>query len=404
MTLLRSSVFVLPMAVALAGCPGENRPKNDGGIVSTDAGCSIDDPYTTPTAATAPERENGTAPQLACVTTAEVWAESTTVAMGGCLDVFGVGERIVATTLKVAVFDMDQNPATESPAYGEAAVETTTLEAINCPKGAYYRVEGVPTSTPLLVKVYDSQRSASMVVVDSYQYNVMLDPAKIEILGGEYVFFEANVIYSATYQSLPTLASRPVQGMDDISDGVGRGVIAGEVQDCDEKVLENVVVSSPCMDSQTRLIYTIGTDCDQPDRSRTASGPCGTYAYLNVEPGQQLVEAWYKDGSTTRKLGSAKIYVFPDAVTIYTPHGLPPVTGAVDAGLPDSATSTDATVSPDAMTTPDATTATDATTADTMTTEDATTAADAMTTSDATTTSDAGVEDASTEDASAEDA
>ena len=143
--------------------------------------------------------------------------------------------------------------------------------------------------------------------------------------------------------------------MQDPSDGVGRGVIAGEVHDCEGKVLKNISVVSTCLDDSAKLIYTIGEDCDQPDRSRSTSGECGTYAVLNATPGLHKIEAWYKDGSGATLLGSGYVHVFADTVSIFTPEGLDPLVGAVDAGTPvDAAADVDATVDVDAAMTADA--------------------------------------------------
>ena len=386
LSILLSAVFVF------SACPGEERGEGPVVLDAGDNSCSLDDPYTLANDPnTAPLLADNSAPRLDCAIDAPVWPESIPVAMGGCLDVFGLGSRITATTLKVAVFDADQNPQTDTPAYGVTDVETSSPEAVACPKGAYYRINNIPTSTPLLVKVYDSDRRPSMVVIDSLQYNVLLDPADITINGGEFVDFEANVIYSATYQSLPTLAGRPVDGMQDISDGVGRGVIAGEAHDCDGQVMQNVVLDGPCFDSSSKRVYTVGEDCDQPN-PRQSTGECGTYVYLNVEPGLHRVEGYYLDGSSNQLLGSADIYVFPDTVTIFTPKGLSPVVGNVDAGMAnDAAMNNDATMD-DAALVEDAAMNNDATMDDAALVEDAGIDADA------------GAEDAGLEDVGAEDA
>ena len=388
-----TSLLALSAVLGFSACTGEKRPTTDGGTVGVDAGeqtCSLDDPYTHETPSSAPLLDDDSSPNLGCATETPIWPESIPVAMGGCLDVFGVGSSITATTLRVAVYDAAQNPATDSPNYGETDVETNSPEAVACPKGAYYRIENIPTSTPLMVKVFDSDPRPSMVVVDSLQYNVILNPADIEIVSGDFVNFEANVIYSATYQSLPVLAGRPVDGMQDISDGVGRGVIAGEAHDCDGKVMKNIVIDGPCFDGSTKRVYTVGPDCDQPD-PRLSTGPCGTYVYLNVEPGLHRVEGFYQDGTSTQRLGSIDLYVFPDAVTIFTPKGLDPIVQAIDAGMTQDAATDDANTNVDAS-------MNDAAVDDANTNVDA--SIDDATVDDANTNVDAGMDDATVDDAS----
>lgn len=339
----RMPIAVAALAALCAlGCEGRERPKTDGGSEGVDAGaCDPDRAWEKPSPSQVAVREDGTAANFACIDSPEVWPQSMAVTMHGCLDVFGLGSRVVATTLKLAVFGIDQDPTSEEPEYGDTVIETTSNEAVACEKGAYYRLEGVPTSTPLLVKVWDTRRDESMIVVDSYQYGVLLDPADIEF--GPMVEFDANVIYSATYTALPTTAGQPIEGWDSLTDGVGRAVIAGETKDCDGKTIAYAMVDGPCIDDRAKIIYTIGEDCDQPDTSLSSTSECGTYGILNMPEGWHVIEAFVNTANGVKSLGTAEVYVFPDSVTIWSPQGPPPQVGDVDAGVvqdagePDSA-------------------------------------------------------------------
>ena len=228
---------------------------------------------------------NGEAPNLSCMDTPEQLDASTRVTMQGCLDIFGIG-NMASPNLKVAAFSRDQDASTETPNYGVSDVALRTTEgelgelADACPYKGYYRIENVPTHERLILKVYDTSDDFSRVAVNTYIYDVFLRSS--DVVEGT-VNYEPVVIYNSSYDSIPTLAGRPVEGGAVKYDNEGRAVVAGEMHDCDGQVIQNTHVSPPFNDSQARMVFTDGDPDDpKPDVLRSSTNSDGVYVYLNV--------------------------------------------------------------------------------------------------------------------------
>ena len=265
----------------------------------------------------------GEAPNLACMDTPETLEAGQNITMQGCLDIFGIGNE-ASPNLKVAVFSRDQDPSTEDPNYGvtDVAIKTTEGEmgdlAKACPTKGYYRIEGVPTHERLILKIYDTSDDFSRMAVNTYVYDVFLRNAEIE---EGTVNYEPVVIYNSSYDSIPTLAGRPVEGGQVKYDNKGRAVVAGEMHDCDGKVIQNTNVTPTYDDSQARLVYTDGDPDDpKPDVLRNSTNSDGIYVYLNANTEETCMEHTFTgcilDGGSCEAIGNATVRVFPDSVTL----------------------------------------------------------------------------------------
>jgi hypothetical protein len=161
---LRPGAFGLGLfctaALLFAGCPSERNGGGNGaggksGEICEENGAELDRPTE------APEKEKGGAPNFDCLDTPATVGPSVNVTVEGCIDIFGIGNR-AKTGLKIAVFDIDQNPRDDTPAYGEVdvAIETQDgplqAEAQACEYGGFYRMENIPTHTPLIFKSHDA--------------------------------------------------------------------------------------------------------------------------------------------------------------------------------------------------------------------------------------------------------
>ncbi|MFZ9889580.1 MAG: hypothetical protein ACO3JL_18955, partial [Myxococcota bacterium] len=331
-SLSRLSVY---SAVALIGCA----PAGGGTSPDTDAGaapiptCTIDGVELRKPLEHATTHTGGV-PDLSCVDNPAALAASETITAEGCVDIFGLGGKAKGG-LKIAFYDVDQDAKTEEPAYGTTDILTKaggSAEAAECSKEGWYRKEGLPTNKPLTVKVYDSATGFSQTAIPTYTYYKIFDAAAVE--DGVYEY-EANLVYKTTYDSIPTLGGRRVDGQTDISDGVGRGVIAGEVHDCKGALVKHASVSTSRVDSSTRVAYFNGDlDDPTPDLAMTATNTDALFAVLNAEtaPGtnDHNVVAAILDPACTEedpaecdcvKAGAATINVYPDSVSILSPEG-----------------------------------------------------------------------------------
>jgi len=287
----------------------------------------------------------GGAPDLSCVGNPRVVGASTQVTVEGCIDVFGVGNDAKSGT-EIAVFPNDADPTSATPiATGVVAVrnQASGLDcevadanapaclALDCGSKGYYRLEAtVPTHEPLIMAV---RHPTDTTVIDTYLYGHVF--FNEEATDGV-VKYEAPMIFRSTWDSIPTLGGRQIDGGQDVTDGQGRAVIAGEIHDCSDTIIEGAAVGLPAADSKTSIAYFDGDPDDpKPDLRRVSTAADGLYVLLNVttDAGQNehVVTAGVReagctgDDCTCLSAGSRTVRAFPDSVTIVTLRGDHPV-------------------------------------------------------------------------------
>lgn len=332
--LLASSLAALlvPLACAPTSTGSTGTSDGDGGVVPSNRTCTIDGvELAKPLAhATTPSG----APDLSCVDNPVQLGASSDITVEGCVDIFGLGGK-AKTGLRIAFYDATQDPTTDEPEYGDAPIATKSegsAEAAACSKEGWYTKDGVPTNRPLIIKVYDTDEGVSQTAIPTYTYFEHF-PSEGVVDG---VFeYEANLIYKTTYDSIPTLGGKRVDGQQIIYDGEGRSVIAGEVHDCNGELVQHASVSSSRFDSSTRVAYFNGDEEDPtPDLAITATNSDALYTILNaatdVGANDHNIVAAILDPACTEedlaecdcvKAGAATIRVFPDSVSILSPEG-----------------------------------------------------------------------------------
>jgi hypothetical protein len=284
---------------------------------------------------------------LSCIGTPPEVTASTQVRLQGCIDVFGLGDR-AKSGITVAVFADGQNPKTDVPEFGEVEIavqedvgdldcagadanEPACL-SLGCDRKGAYAIEGIPTHVPLTMRV---SKTGDSTIIDTYSWGIVLDYLDNEAVDG-IVTYDANLIYSSTWDSIPTLAGRLIDGGLDVSDGVGRAVIAGEIHDCQDRLVEGASVTTDQTDAITKITYFDGNDEDpKPRLSRLSTNSDGLYVVLNAttDAGSDLhtitagiVEPGCAgDECACVSLGTRTIRAFPDSVSIVTLRGDFPV-------------------------------------------------------------------------------
>lgn len=287
----------------------------------------------------------GGAPDLSCIGNPRVVGTATQVTVEGCIDVFGVGNDAKSGT-EVEVFRNDADPTSGTPiASGVVAVrnqasgldcegadeDAPACLALDCGSKGYYRLTStVPTHEPLIMAV---RHPTDTTVIDTWLYGHVFfnDEATDGV-----VKYDAPMIFRSTWDSIPTLGGRQIDGGQDVTDGQGRAVIAGEVHDCSDTIIEGAAVGLPGADSKTSVAYFDGDPDDpKPDLRRVTTASDGLYVLLNVttDAGQNEHEitagvreaGCTGDDCTCQSAGSRTVRVFPDSVTIVTLRGDHPV-------------------------------------------------------------------------------
>jgi hypothetical protein len=348
-------VAAIPFTLNLVACDPGNSGEGEGegeGEPAGPATCTINGvELVKPTEhATA---DDATEIDMSCVDNPQTLAASESITVYGCVDIFGLGGK-AKPGLKIAFFDVAQDPQNDTPAYGafDIAVKAEGSEqAAACSKEGWYTADGVPTNKPLTVKVYDTATGAAQTAIPTYSYWVYMpsdktfdgaDSADDDCADGSTCYkYEANLVYKTTYDSIPTLGGKRIDGQQVIYDGEGRAVIAGEVKDCKGSLIENVAVSSNLYDASTKLAYFDGDEEDPtPDLARETTNFDALYVVLNAvtddgNNNHEITTAILDPECTEDDLadcecvsfGGARVQAFPDSVTIMSPEGTFPTAG-----------------------------------------------------------------------------
>ena len=285
----------------------------------------------------------GTAPDLSCVGSPPAIGPGENVTLQGCIDIFGLGGK-AKRGVKVAIFADSQDPKTETPTHGEtdifikldasgrdcagADANYEGCLAASCSKEGYYRVANIPTHVPLTMKVY---APGDDDVIETYTWGVVFDYLDTPAEAGV-VEYEANLVYKSTYDSIPSLAGRVVDGAANTADGVGRGVVAGEVRDCQERVVQGATITTDRLDPSTKITYFDGnTDDPKPNLARLSTNTDGLYVVLNATTDAttsvhtlvagMIDPACSGEDCTCVQLGTRTIRAYPDSVSIATFRG-----------------------------------------------------------------------------------
>lgn len=289
-------------------------------------------------------RPNGGVLNLGCIGAPDGLAQSAAVRLQGCIDVFGLGGRAKAG-IRVALFDDSQDPRSDVPAHGEVEIavsgdaagldcadadaSSAACLSVGCDKEGAYVMENIPVHVPLIMRVH---KPGDDTVIETYTFGVVFDHGQAPAVDGV-VDYEANVIYRSTYDSIPVVGGRIVDGQQVIGDGVGRGVIAGEVHDCDDQIIRGATVTTDRKDASTKVTYFNGDIEDpEPAQARLSTNTDGLYVILNVttDAGTEVhqVSAAILDPTCAAgedcqcsSLSSRTVKAYPDSVSIVTLRG-----------------------------------------------------------------------------------
>ena len=175
----------------------------------------------------------------------------------------------------------------------------------------YYEVEGIPTSTPLILHTSGTPAYWK----DLYYSNVFFFPEDVTPDG--YVFYRAKTLSVDDWRAIPATAG----DFDGIA--AGQGAIAGEIHDCDNVKLYNATVGvNP--QANTFAYFNGVEEKPYPDTLRASTNSDGLYAALELAPGSTRISAVALIGDDYVNLGWWDAHVFPDALTVVTIRGTRP--------------------------------------------------------------------------------
>ena len=169
-------------------------------------------------------------------------------------------------------------------------------------KVGYFAIKDVPTNKLLVF------RTSGPELVTTIQYFLWVPADKVK--DGRYKE-RAFVITNTTKSLIP-----PSAGISAIHPG--NSAIAGEIQDCTGKQIENSTVTLSVLSN--KLAY-FNAETERPDRTLNATSNSGIYSALNIKVANEGVVrlvAAAKVGGKTKLVADFKARLFPDGITILT--------------------------------------------------------------------------------------
>jgi hypothetical protein len=241
----------------------------------------------------------------------------------GCVDVFGINDYTVDLEVSYYV-DGDLSKAIAGPVV--ATADTTK----KCNNTGYYEIDNIPTNTLLVRKVGCPSSNPKCGFHDTYQFNVYLNSA--HIVGGVITQDSdddtiANVVSDTTWNIFPLTAG--------IVGGIkkGHGAVAGRIRDCDHNHVFASMVGTTV--PPAKLVYFNGLEgtktadgkdkSSDPDPNRKSTNTDGLYGMLDVVPGQATISAAAQIGGVVKSMGTYKVQIVADSVTVMSFKGARPV-------------------------------------------------------------------------------
>jgi hypothetical protein len=193
---------------------------------------------------------------------------------------------------------------------------------------AHFSIPNVPTNKQLVIRSTGANGMADQTWATIYAWNVFLstgdvackDKSSTDCLDMTTTppTYQLNVsaLSQSDYVNIPTVAG--------LSGGLpkGQGALAGEVHDCDNIRVDNVLVQT--QPQASRNTYFNGNPImTLPDTTRLATDQLGLYAALSLPPGQaQVVTAGtLTDGGALTSFGKFSANVFADSVAVVNING-----------------------------------------------------------------------------------
>lgn len=350
---LYDDTFVAPADCTLTSCSGSklltactciDAPRTEAGFESNRVGCS-DLPAPGGGGMRNPEDDfcdtagGGGPPNVSCFMPGMYREHGTPrmVTLYGWVDVFGnggdsgdvrvrvyqegadgaLGTMVGDTTSMIVTDMMDPCSKTETEYSNDRAVGERRL--------GFYRVDNVPTETPLVLQT----TGQADLWTDLYTYNFQILNEDVDAtappvgsceaartLSGDRYRYTARTLSVSDYHSIPLTAGLP--------GGVqpGHGAVAGEAHDCDNVRIEFAQIAvRPTPESF--VYFNNDPDNPVPVTGRTeGTSLLGLYAALDIVPGPVDVAGIARIGTDVVSLGWYRAHVFANSVTVVTLRGL----------------------------------------------------------------------------------
>ncbi|MEZ4267959.1 MAG: hypothetical protein R3F39_16420 [Myxococcota bacterium] len=251
--------------------------------------------------------------------------EKTTAKMLACYQAYGTP---LASTLSTPPVDLNPAPSCANIAFND-----------DCPLGyecqkkdgfpacvlqfGLYQLPGVPTNTPLVIRARYGGTDAAIAKKwhDVYLFNVYLSADSADADGN--YRYDATMVSDAQWFLTPNTVSLPEVPEE-------HGVVGGRIRDCG---IPGVRDSWPIAEVRVgmgleprKVVYFNNLENDSlPLVDRATTNILGRFAALDIEGGWNVIAGAARVDGKVVSVGSERVYVVPNALSIITLPGLHPV-------------------------------------------------------------------------------
>ncbi len=251
--------------------------------------------------------------------------ETTTKKILACYQAYGTP---IATTLSKPPIDLNPAPACANIAFNDdcpLGYECTKKDGFPACvlQFGVFQVDGIPTNTPLVMRARygGTDPIAASKWHDVYLFNIYLSADRADADGN--YRYDATMVSDAQWSLTPNTVFLP----DVVPE---HGVVGGRIRDCG---IAGVRESWPIAEVSVglgrparKIVYFNDLENDSlPLVDRVTTNILGRFAALDIDGGWNVIAGSARVDGAVVSVGSERVYVVPDALSIITLPGIHPV-------------------------------------------------------------------------------
>jgi hypothetical protein len=251
--------------------------------------------------------------------------ETTTKKMLACYQAYGTP---IATALSKPPVDLNPAPECANIAFNDdcpLGYECTKKDGFPACvlQFGVYQIDGVPTNTPLVIRARYGGTDAIVASKwhDVYLFNVYLSADRADADGN--YRYDATMVSDGQWFLTPNTV-----GLPDVPPE--RGVVGGRIRDCG---VDGVRDSWPIAEVSVglgrpprKVVYFNNLENDSlPLVDRVTTNILGRFAALDIDGGWNVIAGSARVDGTVVTVGSERVYVIPNALSVITLPGIHPV-------------------------------------------------------------------------------
>lgn len=250
--------------------------------------------------------------------------ETTTKKMLACYQAYGTP---LATTLSKPPIDLSPAPECANLAFNDdcpLGYECTKKDGFPACvlQFGVFQIDGIPTNTPLVMRARYGGTDPIVAAKwhDVYLFNIYLSADRADADGN--YRYDATMVSDGQWKLTPNTVSLPDVAPE-------RGVVGGRIRDCGAGTRDSWPIAEVSVGlgrPPRKVVYFNDLENDSlPLVDRVTTNILGRFAALDIEGGWNVIAGAARVDGAVVSVGSAPVYVVPNALSIITLPGIHPV-------------------------------------------------------------------------------